>query len=471
MNIKSELTFRSMIIIFTSIILGITLPYFIFNDNLLIFQLIFTSVFFLSTYLYLNKLVKKEVDEIAEKFDEFYDSTDVGEDLYRITKEDFQTMISMKQGVIKFLDSFKNIISYQGGVITNYSEIQQELEFNNKAKEATLNITNQLLNLESDDKLYTTILEETLSLMPHCDNGSFLVHDGHGTLNFKALIGYGENDFSQMSIRLNESFLWIASNGKISTPISINGLREFNEQHMSTESFQRLDQKNFFQAKSVLSCPIIINDEFYGMINIDSDQSNAFTNNDVKTMTYFTSQIGMAIKNHELLQKIVQLSRFDKLTEIFNRSYFEELFLDYTKKTMRYREKFALVLCDLNHLKKINDSFGHAAGDLALKTFVSLLKSNIRETDYIARIGGDEFIIILHQNDYDQALEKMNALQESINKEYILYNNVKIPLRFSYGIATSPDESMIYDILSKIADDRMYENKRIMKEKFPTLMG
>ena len=130
-------------------------------------------------------------------------------------------------------------------------------------------------------------------------------------------------------------------------------------------------------------------------------------------------------------------------------------------------ENYALVLCDLNYLKMINDTFGHGAGDEVLKQFTKMIQMNIRETDIISRIGGDEFVILLRSIAAAKANEKMKMIFEQLRHHTFFYQGHELPVSFSYGIACAPDDSMIYDVLIKVADLRMYEFKESYKKDNP----
>ena len=132
---------------------------------------------------------------------------------------------------------------------------------------------------------------------------------------------------------------------------------------------------------------------------------------------------------------------------------------------------YALVLCDLNYLKIINDSYGHVAGDAILKAFSNLIQHNIRESDVISRIGGDEFVILLRNITAEKANEKMKAIFDKIKDSTIEYQGHNLPVSFSYGIAVSPDDSMVYEILTKIADIRMYKFKEDFKQSNPKIIS
>jgi GGDEF domain-containing protein len=161
--------------------------------------------------------------------------------------------------------------------------------------------------------------------------------------------------------------------------------------------------------KETISLPIKLNDEIYGFLNIDSN--NSFTKQEIKTLNYYVKTTVNSIKDNTLIKKTIKLSKYDKLTNIYNRSYFEETFELYSKNSIRYNNKYSFVLIDINYLKAINDNFGHSIGDKALRYFTDTVNVHIRETDLFARLGGDEFVIIFHESDFEESNNKMKQLQ------------------------------------------------------------
>ncbi|KXG74676.1 diguanylate cyclase [Thermotalea metallivorans] len=164
------------------------------------------------------------------------------------------------------------------------------------------------------------------------------------------------------------------------------------------------------------------------------------------------------IKKYE--KKLEYLSIYDALTGVFNFNYFEN-------KIREYKEKkdlqFGLIMCDLNGLKLINDTLGHTSGDEFLKIFADILKKSVRGNDIIARIGGDEFVVILPQvNNREEIKKIMERIKENIEKYNQAIQN-KI-LRLSVALGCSIGDNKEIDKILKEADDAMYRNKLLTKE-------
>lgn len=151
--------------------------------------------------------------------------------------------------------------------------------------------------------------------------GSLLVVGDDNLLEFKAVVGFNLDKLKKVKFRVEDTFLWNENNGNMKEACIINNSRKYNEERIDTEIDKLLKKHGALDIKSTLSSPIIVNGEFYGMLNIDSTAEDAFNEEDIKLMEYFSNQIGIAIRNHQLIEKIVNLSRYDSLTNIYSRHY------------------------------------------------------------------------------------------------------------------------------------------------------
>lgn len=137
----------------------------------------------------------------------------------------------------------------------------------------------------------------------------------------------------------------------------------------------------------------------------------------------------------------------------------EELIL----KNKELKKPFALCFVDLNKFKNVNDEYGHHVGDMLLKHIGEVLSNVIREEDIIARIGGDEFVILFEEYESEEYLDKTLKRIEKISKKTpLLYNeNLTIPLSFSLGVSIYPKDAEDMETLLNIADEKMYKNKGV----------
>lgn len=151
-------------------------------------------------------------------------------------------------------------------------------------------------------------------------------------------------------------------------------------------------------------------------------------------------------------EEILYLSHHNQLTGIFNRRYYE---LALCRMDKPENLPMTLVLADVNGLKLINDAFGHLAGDQLLKTVASILQSHCREEDVAAKIGGDEFVLLLPKTNLEEAEELICKIRSNISREKI--NNIYCSV--SFGLATKKDPMEEIENIYMQAEDKMYRNK------------
>lgn len=168
-------------------------------------------------------------------------------------------------------------------------------------------------------------------------------------------------------------------------------------------------------------------------------------------------------KYKELSEHLDRIANYDKLTGLPNRRLFFDKLELVIENHKRSGNKFALIFIDLDGFKAINDSYGHDIGDLLLVNLSKVFAASVGKQDIIARIGGDEFVIII--SDLKNDLQ-INGIIQKINQVFskpIIINNNRCPVGASLGISKCPEDGIIADKLMKTADERMYKDKNSKK--------
>jgi diguanylate cyclase (GGDEF)-like protein len=177
-----------------------------------------------------------------------------------------------------------------------------------------------------------------------------------------------------------------------------------------------------------------------------------------ETVLKYLSGSNTESKFHE---DIYRLMTVDDLTQAFNRPYFQESLKREMSRALRYRRPLSLALLDIDQFKTINDTFGHPAGDAVLKAFVALISRNIRQSDLLARYGGDEFAIILPEADRDSALRFCEKLRELIASNTFRFEQQTLAVTTSIGLQsyTHTDGEKTVNQFVAAADAKLYEAK------------
>ncbi|CAH9053784.1 hypothetical protein PSEHALCIP103_00895 [Pseudoalteromonas haloplanktis] len=167
----------------------------------------------------------------------------------------------------------------------------------------------------------------------------------------------------------------------------------------------------------------------------------------------------------ELNKKLEQVSQTDSLTQLANRGHWEHLLHQEFLRTKRNEGCCSLLIFDIDHFKKINDNFGHSAGDEALRHIASLLKTALRETDIAGRYGGEEFVVTLLDTDKQGAIVFAERLRQLIETSPAKYNEHTVHMAISVGIACFDDQFKDHERWIEAADKALYHSKETGRNK------
>jgi diguanylate cyclase len=157
----------------------------------------------------------------------------------------------------------------------------------------------------------------------------------------------------------------------------------------------------------------------------------------------------------------------DALTGLYNRKAYDEKIEEILAHVQRYNIPASLIICDIDFFKKINDTFGHKVGDLALKKLAELLKDRLRKNDFISRYGGEEFAIVLPHTDIKGAIIAGEGIRSYIDNSVFSYKDHKIPITISVGISSFNKNDDV-DTVFERADKALYFAKRSGRNKVKT---
>lgn len=212
--------------------------------------------------------------------------------------------------------------------------------------------------------------------------------------------------------------------------------------------------------KSYLTLPIALEGEILGCISINSDQPNAFDAQDLQFFSVIGYQMTATIEHLQRLSSVKNLAIYDTLTGLYNRRYFDEKFGTEAQQAFVNKTSLSLVLIDIDHFKKVNDTFGHPEGDKILRGVASLLKNSVRKKDTVARYGGEEFILILPEANLEAASMIAERIRKLVENTSFDIGNAHLNATISLGISSFPSHrARSKEELLKMADLALYRAK------------
>lgn len=342
---------------------------------------------------------------------------------------------------------------YEYVLICNYRKNQEIAE---KVKERLYETNETVLEAEDEDTIYSIILNTAVDLIPYADKGSILLLDNNDVFHYKVVRGF-QDDLVKLSIKKQEAYLYNI-NGFKETAI-IADPKQFDENYTKKETMINLRKNQALDIFCTISSPIYIDNKLIGLLNVDSSKPGfIFSKNELNLMNLIKCELQTALKNAFSQNKLKYLANFDELTGLMNRRSFNRKLEEETEKIKKNDEVLSIVMIDLDNFKTINDIYGHNFGDKILKYFSHALLQCIRKSDIIARMSGDEFVILFKKCTIDMAKERMI----SITNELVSKKICGVDVSFSYGICEcgSQDKLTTEEILT-LADTRMYNNKRV----------
>lgn len=393
---------------------------------------------------------------------------DINESIHDVALN--EELCSSISGDIFPIDIISKIIKYQHVQDNEQQELLERLknynlllERNNKITDSIMHITSEILSSGEIDEILQTILDKAIEIIPNAQKGSILIYN-NSRLEFRASHGYDFDVLKNLRFGLEEIFQYGSED--FYEPCIITNPEGFNKERLEGDKFDMLREGRGFELKSILSCAIMADNEFYGLINLDNaDDQNAFSDDDKPLIKHLATQIGIALKNARLIEKILYLSRHDSLTAIYNRCYFEELLMRTFQQYKVSNSIFSLAMLDINDLKKINDTYGHEAGDLLLRKFVKGISDSLAKDDLFARYGGDEFAIIFSNKSRAEAEKIIENARLGFEDAPFTYCGKQITvISFGCGITEFPKETSEFQELVRLADTRMYKEKRKRKK-------
>ncbi len=395
-------------------------------------------------------------------------STQWYKDIFKKLKSFSKKISIIEDTVLDERKRFKNIFERNLALEKEISERTDELNQANKTLLTLKHIWSTMNSAEPLSEVLTTVINGLSDELGYLYCFVFQVYKFESGVRLK-IRAANENNFSlKMHSILQNSIFSYDIPFNVENNIIVNAIK--NKEISSTRSFKKLFEgaipaieEEKLQAiddllgnRAISILPIVVQGEHFGClvaISIRSDMGDTEKN----FLTLFAGQIELAVTIANLFEQIKKQAITDSLTGLFNRRHFDQCLAAEVERALRLNQPFTLITLDLDHLKKINDNFGHFVGDEAIRQIGVILRKNARSVDIPARFGGEEFTIILPGIDVEGGVIAAERIRSAIAEASV---KESINISASIGVATFLRHTDSIAELLELADQAMYAAKK-----------
>jgi diguanylate cyclase (GGDEF)-like protein len=214
-----------------------------------------------------------------------------------------------------------------------------------------------------------------------------------------------------------------------------------------------------YKISSGLSVPMLSRGRIVGAMLAHSKTPRHFDQDAIPKLSLIANQTALTVDKIRLLAETRQFAFTDELTGLYNRRHFIQLAEKEVDRAIRYRHSQAFIMFDLDRFKRVNDAYGHPAGDQVLKTVASLARHELRDIDLLGRYGGEEFVILLPETGRKGARAIAERLRKRISQTRITVAQEKIPITISLGVSTLSSRCNSLTQLIEASDKALYAAK------------
>jgi diguanylate cyclase (GGDEF)-like protein len=211
--------------------------------------------------------------------------------------------------------------------------------------------------------------------------------------------------------------------------------------------------------RSVLVLPLVVRDDVLGTLVVAAKRAHAYGDAVRPTLEVLANQLAISLSNARAVKRLEEMATTDGLTGCLNKRAFLDDLESKIRSADRFKKKLSLIVTDIDHFKSVNDTYGHATGDVVIKELGAILMRMKRETDRVARFGGEEFCILCEETDTDGALLLAERVRDELGKTVFQTELGKLRVTASLGVATFPRDAHDERGLFEITDKALYAAK------------
>lgn len=360
---------------------------------------------------------------------------------------------SMKEFSSKDVDFF-TALAAQSAIAVENARLVQELRTSNRdlerrvrEVEALFDVSKSLNVAREFRTVLETILDKSIEVID-AERGSIMLYDeGTDILRVKVLRGATQSPGESIGLKRGEG---------IAGKVAETGIGQISNLGFHDPHFKKLTARER-DVREILCVPLKLQDSTLGVINLVNKKNNErFTPDDLRLLQSLATQAAVTIENNRLYN----LSIYDGLTGVYVHRYFQAVLLKHFEQARRYSRDISLILIDIDHFKKFNDTYGHQVGDMVLAEVAAIFKRTARVPDVVARYGGEEFAMILPETNLQGAGIFADRIRKLV-QDHIIQSRAG-PLRVTISLGVSSflvGHPASKDELIKMADTSLYQAK------------
>jgi diguanylate cyclase (GGDEF)-like protein len=294
-------------------------------------------------------------------------------------------------------------------------------------------------------KLQHIILETVVKVIKAEKGSLMLVDDTEKILTIGVAVGLSEEVARDTRLEIGKSVAgWVVDTRQ---PLFIKNVE-------TDQAFLAIKKKNV-RAGTLMCAPLMAKEKLLGALNVSRPEPDSFSDKDFELFINLANQAAIAIENARLYRYAVT----DEMTRLYNHRYFQQRLDEELLRADRYDNHVSLLILDVDHFKKFNDTYGHPEGDRVLKTVARLIEKSVREVDISARYGGEEFVVICPEKNGEGSLVPAERIRSAVENFDFRIDGKPVPITVSLGVACYPDQARSKAELIQKADYALYFSK------------
>lgn len=369
-----------------------------------------------------------------------------------------------KDELIDEFSEIKTDVAEQLKQSETFSHISVEKQRNAALYRETSNIVDSF----DHDELLKAAALAIFNLAP--ESSGVFVAEKNGEQAFNGY-AFGINEASKGKWPLEMSDVNEIAKAEIKDPQSVHammGCGKMDDYFEATDVNKRKNEPLFqfdfddFNKKSCIAIRLLtFKNDVKGTISVLTDTQKDFEllKEHSDSIRMISKVVTSALNNIELFKKMEDLSNIDGLTELYNRRCFNNMIERKTSEAGRMKVPLSMIMLDIDHFKKVNDVYGHKAGDDVIRFISKTIRNSVRKVDFAARYGGEEFVILLNNTTVESAAKIAEKIRNLVRDASVNADGIILSVTASFGVSSFPEPSMSAGELVKNADTALYYSK------------